>query len=158
LSYEKAVILHKVLTELHIGMLFLATIAAVAAVFSWRRLRRQGIAQISDGTFIGATICGTVFLVLSAVTGFLAWPWDRLWRTPMIYSKVTYFTLGLNFWLILLWFRNARNTSVGNASISAHAWIRGTRIHRHHDGSFGRRTSGAWGKPIGPAFSRIGSL
>jgi len=105
LSYEKAVILHKVLTELHVGMLFLASIAAVAASWSWSRSRRQGIAWIADGTFIGAAICGTVFLVLSAITGFLAWPWEKLWRTPMIYSKVTFFTLGLNFWLILLWSR-----------------------------------------------------
>jgi hypothetical protein len=112
LSYEKAIILHKVLTELHIGMLFLATIAAVAAVFSWGRARRQGIARISDGTFIGATVCGTLFLVLSALTGFVAWPWERLWRTPMIYSKVTYFALGLNFWLILLWSRLMRGAQV----------------------------------------------
>lgn len=105
MSYEKAIVLHKVLTELHIGTLFLATIAAFAAVFSWSRSRWQGIARIADGTFIGATVCGTLFLVLSAITGFLAWPWDKLWRTPMIYSKVTYFALGLNFWLILLWSR-----------------------------------------------------
>jgi hypothetical protein len=83
-------------------MLFLATLGAVTAFFAWGRTRWEGLAKISDATFIGAAFCGTAFLILSGITGFLAWPWDRLWRTPTVYSKVTYATLALNLWVILI--------------------------------------------------------
>lgn len=83
-------------------MLVLAALAGVSAFFAWGRKRWESPAKISDATFLTAAIVGTAFLILSMISGFLAWPWDRLWHTPMVYSKVTYAVLGLNFWVVLI--------------------------------------------------------
>ena len=102
MPYEEAVILHKVLTELHTGMLFLAFLAAAIAFACGRSWRHHVLTKGADATFVGAAVSGVAFLVLSAVSGLMAWPWERLWRTPMIYSKVSFAFLALVLWGIAI--------------------------------------------------------
>lgn len=72
MPYREAVVLHKVLTELHIGMLFLSFVAGMTAAIVRQKPHLQSLARALDGTFITGAICGTVFLLLSAATGLLA--------------------------------------------------------------------------------------
>jgi hypothetical protein len=105
LSYEEAVIFHKVLTELNIGMLFLAAMAAVGVFFAAATSRWTDFARAADHTCFAAACAGVFFLILSALTGLSAWPWDRLWRTPLIYGKVSYVALALALWATLIYKR-----------------------------------------------------
>jgi hypothetical protein len=119
LPYESAIVLHKLLTELHIGMLSLAAMAALAALCFSRRARGARIAQSCDGAFVAAGTGGTIFLLLSAVTGFLAWPWERLWRTAAVYGKIGYAVLALVLWSSLLWLRLRRGERMWKGGRSA---------------------------------------
>lgn len=102
MSYESAILAHRVLTELHIGILSLALLAAlfcfVGARLGWR------LAD-ADAAFAGALFCGALFLAFSIGSGLLAWPWERLWRTRIVYGKAGFSALALALWSLLAYKR-----------------------------------------------------
>ena len=119
--------LHSLTAELHAGFLTLAfvciLVAAVASVInrrgggccSSRSERLDKMIVYTDAAGYVAAIAGVFGLVLSAITGMLAWPIDALLDSELVQNKIMLTVLGTVLWCIVV----ATRSKFGSALYSS---------------------------------------
>lgn len=107
--------LHTILSELHIGMLVLATGMIILWLIAARSRREEirTLAIIADRTAHVAAIVGLAALVLAALAGlYTTWEWEAVQSTVLTRNKIVISALSMAFWGMLVYVRARQGEQV----------------------------------------------
>ncbi len=127
--------LHSLTAELHAGFLTLA-FACILVTAAASMIKRRGVRCSSDrserfdkmivytdAAGYVASIAGVVGLILSAITGMLAWPVDALLDSPLVQNKIMLTVLGTVLWCIVVVTRSKFGIAVYNSPLMSSLFV-----------------------------------